>query len=66
VEFLGLSFEFNDNDGLIISSTFDLEWPKFAILLNDWVIVLSSDKSLSIKDSVGWVFSSLVLCCITD
>lgn len=38
----------------------------FDILLNDWVVEFSSDKSLGVEDSVEWVFGSLVVSCVTD
>jgi hypothetical protein len=66
VEFFSLSLIFDDDDWLVIWAGLDLEWPKFAILLDDWVVEFSSNESFSIEDGVNWVFSSLIFCCITD
>jgi hypothetical protein len=66
VEFLGFSLELDDNEGLAVESSFDLEWPKLTILLDDGIIIFSTDESLGIEDSVNWVSGNLVLGGITD
>lgn len=66
MELLCFSFILNNNDWFVIRSSLDLEWPKLNVLLYNWVIKLSSDKSLGIEDSVNGVFGSLVLGCISD
>ena len=56
-----------DNDGgLIVGAGLDLEWPELDIALHALVLILSSDKSLSIEDGVGWVSSGLILSSISD
>ena len=66
VELFDLSFVLNSNDWLIVSSWFNFEGPKFAILLDDRVIKLSTDKSLGIKDGIDRVLRSLILSCVSD
>ena len=52
MEFLFFSFELDYNDWFSIMTTFNFERPKFNILLNMSISKLSTNKSLSIKDSV--------------
>ena len=66
MEFLCLVFVFNNNERFVIWSCLYFERPKFHIFLNYWVIEFSANKSLCIKDSVSWVFGSLIFGCISD
>jgi hypothetical protein len=43
-----------------------LEWPVLSVLLDILIIVVSTNHSLGVKDSVGRVRSSLILCCVSD
>jgi hypothetical protein len=45
---------------------FYFEWPEFDIFLDCWFVELSSDKSFSIKDGVGWVSGNLIFSGISD
>ena len=60
MEFLGLSFVFDNNNWLLIRSWFNLEWPKLGIFLDDGIIELPSDKSLCIEDGVSRVLGGLI------
>lgn len=66
MEFLNLAFKFDYNDRLSFLALFYFERPMFHIRLDDRVIELSSYKSLSIEDSIVWIFGCLVFGCISD
>lgn len=66
MELLLFSLEFDNNQWLLTGAGLNLEGPELDILLDDLVTELTSDKTLSIEDSVGGVSSSLVLGSITD
>jgi hypothetical protein len=66
VEFLDLTLELDDDQRLTVLATFNLEGPELDILLDDGIIELSSDESLSIEDGVDGVSGNLVLSGITD
>jgi len=61
LEFLLLSLEGDDDDWLLSVSLLDLEWPELDVSLDGVVREFSSDESLGIEDSVGWVSGDLVL-----
>ena len=44
----------------------ELERPMLSVLLDILIIVISTNHSLGVKDSVGRVGSSLILCCVSD
>jgi len=66
LELLFLTLVGDDDDGLVIGSRFDLEWPELDVFLDGLVGELSADESLSVEDGVGGVSGSLVLGSITD
>merc|ERR1711990_1349096 len=66
MELLLLTLELDRDQRLSFMTGLYLEWPELDILLDDWVIELSTDESLDIKDGVGWVSSSLVLGSLTN
>ena len=66
LEFLGLTLVLNNNHWLVVSSGFNLEWPKLAISLNGLISELSSDESLGIEDGVQWISGGLILSGISD
>mmetsp|Transcript_111395 Transcript_111395/g.156381 ORF Transcript_111395/g.156381 Transcript_111395/m.156381 type:complete len:480 (+) Transcript_111395:731-2170(+) len=66
VELLLLTFILDADEGLAIGTSLNLEGPELDILLDDLVVELSADKSLSIEDSVDGVSSDLILGGITD
>lgn len=66
MEFLCFSFEFDNDDWLVIRSRFNFEWPQLHIFLDNWIIELSPDKSLCIEDGVSWILCDLILCSISD
>jgi hypothetical protein len=66
LEFLGLSLVVNNDKWLLIWAGLDLEWPQFDIVLYILVTEFSSDKSLSIENSVEWVSRGLILCGVSN
>ena len=61
-----LSLELDTDKWLAFVTGLYLEWPELDVLLDNWVIELSTDESLDIEDSVGWVSGSLVLGGLSD
>lgn len=43
-----------------------LEWEEFDILLDGWVIPISTNKSFCIENSVFWICGQLIFGCITN
>ena len=66
IESLLFSLELDNDLGFVIGAGFDLEWPVLDVLLDDWVVELSSDESLGIENSVQWVLGGLVVGGITN
>jgi len=66
LEFLGFSLELDDDHGFVGGTSFEFEGPKFGISLDILVLVLASDESLGIEDSVGGVSGNLGLGSISD
>jgi hypothetical protein len=66
LEFLLFSLERNDDHRLVTYTRFDLEGPEFGIILNDFVLELTSNKTLGIEDSVCGISGDLSLGGITD
>jgi hypothetical protein len=60
------SLERNDDHRLVTYTRFDLEGPEFGIILNDFVLELTSNKTLGIEDSVCGISGDLSLGGITD
>jgi len=56
----------DNNGGLVIVSSFNLEWPELAVILNSLVLKFPSDQSFGIEDSVGGVSGGLVLSSVSD
>ena len=55
-----------DLDHWLATLVGELEWPVLPVLLDILIIVISTNHSLGVKDSVGRVGGSLVLCCISN
>ena len=66
LEFLFFTLVLNNDDWLSVGTSLDLEWPELDVFLDGLVSILSTDESLGIEDSVGWVSGGLVLGSITD
>jgi len=66
LELLLLALLLNLDEWLAIIAFHDLVTPVFHVLLDEWVVELLSNHSLSILDGVKRVLGNLVLGCITD
>jgi hypothetical protein len=60
VEFLGFTFEFHNDDWLVIGSSLNFERPVLEVFLDERVIEFPADQSLGVKDRVMGIFGGLV------
>lgn len=66
MELFDFIFVFDNDEGLIIGSAFDFEWPELHVFLDNRVVEFTTNESLGIKNCVNWVFGSLVFGCVSN